>query len=380
MPYVNFLKENLSVKAVAFKCLKLAPCAAFASLKLWALFALFNVFAALMFLSFGKDGGGQTFICASFCAPLFCAAVNYVLACSCVKITQDCANGAKQDVLGAIILVLKKFIPLCASSLLIGAATYFLIYPSGFLSGPFKRGYFVFIALVYVFFASYIIFHPWNIMLEDKTVFESFRASYHLVKKHWLKCTLLFFCSGFAAALAFFAALCLCAAFALWLNWDAFSFLWRLNVSLGDMPSNIKTAVLLAELAPFGPKAVLSLAGLICFTSYIAVFGLNMFAAALSLSYKTLNAYKLMADNPPKPAPEKTAEEELAELAALFKDVKEITINPQEEESAAETDSPGHLDRREVLRSFNKEDEDTANYGRVKPVIHEYPDPDPSEK
>ncbi|WP_428047616.1 hypothetical protein [Candidatus Proelusimicrobium excrementi] len=55
MPYVNVLKENLSVKALSAKCLKLSPYTAFASLKLWALFVLFNSFAALMFLSFQKS-------------------------------------------------------------------------------------------------------------------------------------------------------------------------------------------------------------------------------------------------------------------------------------------------------------------------------------
>lgn len=57
MPYVNVLKENLSLKALAAKCLKLVPYTALASLKLWALFVLFDSFSALMFLSFQKSAG-----------------------------------------------------------------------------------------------------------------------------------------------------------------------------------------------------------------------------------------------------------------------------------------------------------------------------------
>ena len=380
MPYVNVLKENLSAKALAAKCVKLSPYTAFASLKLWALFVLFNSFAALMFFSFQREDSSQWFICLSFCAPFFCAAANYILACSAVKVLQDGVNGAAQDVLGAIVIVLKRIIALCACALLISAATYFLFSPRAYLHGAFKDWYFAITSVIYICFLPYIIFSPWKIILEDKTVFESFRASYHLVKKHWLKCALLFLLAGIITALLFFAAAAVSGAFTLWFNWEAFSFLKRLNLSLGaDMPSNIKTAVMLAELGPFGLRTALSLTAFVCFVSYAALFCFNMFLLILTLSYKTLKAYSLMAENPPEPEPEKTVEEDLDDLAALFKDVKEITINPDDDNTFEEASALGHLDRREALRRFNKEDEDTANYGRIKPVVHEYPDPDDRE-
>ena len=216
--------------------------------------------------------------------------------------------------------------------------------------------------------------------MEDKTVFESFRESCHLVKTHWLKCALLFLISGVITVFLVFAAIAVLTAFTLWFNWEAFSFLKRLNLSLGaDMPSNIKTAVMLAELGPFGLRTAVSLTAFACFASYAVLFGFNMFLLVLTLSYKTLNAYNLMAENPPEPERKKTVEEELDDLAALFKDVKEITINLGDDDTFEETSALGHLDRREALRRFNKEDEDTANYGRIKPVIHEYPDPDDRE-
>ena len=377
MPYVNVLKENLSLKALAAKCLKLVPYTALASLKLWALFVLFDSFSALMFLSFQKSAGTQLFLCVSSAATLFCVAVNYILACSAVKVMQDGVNGAAQDVLGAIVVALKRIIALSSSALLIGAATYFLFSPGAYLRENFKDWYFLLVSAVYVCFFPYIIFHPWKIILEDKTVFESFWASYHLVRKHWLKCALLFLLSGIITAFLVFAALGVLTAFTLWFNWEAFSFLKRLNLSLGaDMPSNIKTAVMLAELGPFGLRTAVSLTVFACFASYSVLFGFNIFLLILTLSYKTLKAYNLMAENPPEPEHKKTVEEERDDLAALFKDVKEITINPGDDDTFEETSALGHLDRREALRRFNKEDEDTANYGRIKPVIHEYPDPD----
>ncbi len=380
MAYENVLKENMSTRGIIMRWFKLIPYAAFVSLKQSALFALFNAFAVFMSFSlYEKNDGYSWFLSVAMSLSLFCLGVNFILGYSSVKLMQDGVNGQKQDVLGAVILTMKKSIIIFASSLLLAAVIYFTLLPAMYLSGGLKNWYLFILVLIYTFFSPYIIFYPWMIMLEEKNVFESFRASYHLVRSRWIKYALLFFLSALIMFFAVMGIIFVAGMISVWINWDVSWSLWRLNQFLGDtMPFNIKAAILFTELTSFGLKATLSLMAFLLFSLYVAFLGLNMFVLILAISYKTLNDYNLIVSSEAEEE-NKPKEDDLFEITSLFKNVKEITIDTKEPETFDDS-AIGHLNRRETLRQFNKEDEDTANFGRIKHLVHEYPDPEEEEK
>lgn len=379
MPYERVLKESMSTKGIIIRWFKLIPYAALASLKQSALFALFNAFAVFMSFSFYEKDNPDCFFNIAMILSLFSLGVNFVLGYSSVKLMQDGVNGQKQDVLGAVILTVKKIIIIFSSFVLLAAAIYFTLLPAMYLSGGFRNWYLFMAALVYAFFSPYIIFYPWMIMLEDKSVFDSFRASYHLVRSRWIKYALLFFLSALILFFAVMGIIFVAGFISVRINWDVALSLWRLNQFLADaMPFNIKAALLFTEMASFGFKAAFSLTAFMLFSLYMAFLGFNMFVLILAISYKTLNDYELIVSR--EPEKEKEPEErDNFEVTALFKNVKEITIDTKETETFDDS-AIGHLNRNETLRQFNKEDEDTANFGRPKYLVHEYPDPEDDEK
>ena len=247
MAYENVLKENMSTRGIIMRWFKLIPYAALVSLKQSALFALFNAFAVFMSFSlYEKNDGYSWFLSVAMSLSLFCLGVNFILGYSSVKLMQDGVNGQKQDVLGAVILTMKKSIIIFASSLLLAAVIYFTLLPAMYLSGGLKNWYLFILVLIYTFFSPYIIFYPWMIMLEEKNVFDSFRASYHLVRSRWIKYALLFFLSALIMFFAVMGIIFVAGMISVWINWDVSWSLWRLNQFLGDtMPFNIKAAILL---------------------------------------------------------------------------------------------------------------------------------------
>lgn len=378
MAYENVLKESMSTRGIIMRWLKLIPYTAIVSLKQGSLFVLFNAFAVFVSFSLYQNESYSWFVSIAMGLSVFCFGVNFILGYSSVKLMQDGVNGSNQDVLGAVILTIRKSIIIFASSFLLGAAIYFTLLPAMYLSGGFKNWYLFILVLIYTFFSPYIIFYPWMIMLEDKSVFESFSASYHLVRSRWIKYALLFFLSALIMFFAVIGIIFFAGLISVWINWEASWSLWRMNQFLGDtMPFNIKLAILFSQMTNFGLKATFSLTAFMLFSLYVAVFGLNMFVMILAVSYKTLNDYNLIASSEKEEKPE-PKEDDLFEITSLFKNVKEITIDTKEPETFDDS-AIGHLNRSETLRQFNKEDEDTANFGKVKHLVHEYPDPTDSE-
>ena len=292
MAYENVLKESMSTRGIIMRWLKLIPYTAIVSLKQGSLFVLFNAFAVFVSFSLYQNESYSWFVSIAMGLSVFCFGVNFILGYSSVKLMQDGVNGSNQDVLGAVILTIRKIIIIFASSLLLAAVIYFTLLPAMYLSGGLKNWYLFILVLIYTFFSPYIIFYPWMIMLEDKSVFESFSASYHLVRSRWIKYALLFFLSALIMFFAVIGIIFFAGLISVWINWEASWSLWRMNQFLGDtMPFNIKLAILFSQMTNFGLKATFSLTAFMLFSLYVAVFGLNMFVMILAVSYKTLNDY-----------------------------------------------------------------------------------------